>query len=286
MKGRKTRFFICSILAALLTLTFSFTYPLKAIQSGDGIAIFILDNSGSMAEDLHGETKLITAKKAIKEVVNDPSLNTVNMGLMELGGYCEVKELIKPGLHNREKLTTTIDLVQPRPYLDASTPIAEAIYEASESIRKHRNIYGQVPARIVLISDGEANCMKKEEFPLRPCDMVASLKNQNILFDLTLVNYAIASKKDKELECIARLSDNSIVIDPENLNNTSTIIGNDIGISVNTNPPETPKSSSYDLEAIGRFLTGLAALIGAIWVIVVYFLNNNDPPSSNQNQFY
>ncbi|MEL6441381.1 MAG: vWA domain-containing protein [Cyanobacteria bacterium J06621_8] len=282
-KSHKLRVF-CFALAILLT----FIYPLEAtVHSREGIAIFILDNSGSMDEELQGKNKLVTAKETIKEVVNNPSLNAIDMGLIELGGHCEVKELVKPGLNNREKLTSTVDRVQPRPYRDASTPIAEAIYEASEIIRKYRNKNGEVPARIVLISDGEANCMKKEEFPLRPCDMVASLKNQDILFDLTLVNYGFASKKDKELECIARLSDNSIVIDPDDITSTSTMLRQHIDGSIDTQPQPIPEPKKpLDLQGIAMIITALATLIGTIWIIVVYFLDKNDPPGSNRNDSY
>lgn len=300
MKIRKSRFFICFILATLITLNFLLIHPIQAIQPGDGIALFVLDNSGSMAEVLKGKIKLNTAKKVIEEVVNYPSLNSVNMGLIELGGHCEVQEIVKPGLNNRQELTSTIDRVQSKPYLDASTPISEALYEASETIRRHRLLFGEVPARIILISDGEANCMAEEELPIRPCDMIARLKNQNILFDLTLINYGIATKKDEELECITKLSDNSVRLNPNNIANISTIIENDINDSINkgkknskppephpqSKPPNKPENSFPNLAQIGQFLVGLAALIVAIWRIIAYFLNNDDSPNSSRNDYY
>lgn len=181
-------------------IIFSPNFAQAKVSLSDSGIIFIVDNSGSMAEVFNGDIKVNGAKESINKSIKQTYFDSINMGLLEIGGYCEVKELVSPALNNRQAILTATNLIHPRPYLDASTPIAKSIFEASQKLKQYKG-----EKRIILVSDGGANCQGNNEFPLSACDMVASLKNQGIDFSLKMIGYG--SKSDKELECITSLSD-------------------------------------------------------------------------------
>ena len=232
--------------------------------------IFILDNSGSMAEVFNGDIKLNAAKEAVNKALEKPELDSINMGLLEIGGHCVVKQVITPNINNRQAIITATNQIHPPPYLDAATPIAESIYKASKILKKYKG-----EKRIVLVSDGGANCQGEEEFPLSACDMVASLKNQGIDFTLDLIGYG--AKNNKEFECIANLSDDFSVSFP---NNPEELSGQ---VSQKTNP-DVWQNTQENLDKATDFFSSIERLIAVLFAIGGYFYyrQSNKPSKSNK----
>lgn len=284
------KFFVNFItsLVAILTLNFLLICPLQAIQANDDFVMLIIDNSGSMAEVHNGEIKLETAKEAIYKIINDESFDKVKMGLIELGGKCEVKELVKPDIYNRIDLENAIEQVKSRRYRDASTPIAEAINKAARIIEKNKKSLSQT-ARIVLVSDGEANCLKEDEYPLTPCEIVGSLNQRNIKLDLTVIGYGVSQKKDKEFNCIASLSENYQYYSVNNPQEFTQILTEEINPS-NSEPKsflqlinEVLENLTVTINTLEGMLVAILALVGTILALRRSTSNRNNPPNFPEN---
>lgn len=251
-----------------LTVLLSGDFAHSEVSLENSGLIFILDNSGSMAEVFNGDTKLNTAKKSIDKVLGNPDFDSLNTGLVEIGGHCEVKELVPAHLNNRQAIITASSNVRSRPHLDAATPIAASIKKASEMLKKYSG-----KKQIILVSDGEANCQGEGEFPLSACDMVASLKNQGIDFSLDLIGYG--ADNDRNFQCIADLSDNYSYVsvnDPEALTKK---------IEENTNFWQESKTL---IDQITELVISFRELIAAIvTILVILGLSNNGGSSEEES---
>ncbi len=265
------------ILKPIFILTF-YSMFLSAVFAQDQAisensnAIFILDNSGSMAEIFNGNTKLNTAKQAIRKALENSEFDSINMGLLEIGGECEVKNLVEPKINNHQAIIAAMNNVRPSPYLKAATPVAKSIYEASKILE---NYPGE--KRIILVSDGGANCQGEgpNDFPLSACETVANLNNQGISFSLDLIGYGIDS--DREFQCIAGLSDNYSYTYTRNIEDIPVIINRKV-------PKMSEKSRNLNLiDKITKFLTGLEGLIAATLAITAIFWASNKKSSSNND---
>lgn len=257
-------------IVALFIVLFSSSSTQSRISLSNSGLVLILDNSGSMGEVFEGDIKLNAAKKAIKNALENSQLDSLNMGLVEIGGHCSVQELVPLDLNNRQDIVTAANNVHPRPYLDGATPIAESIHKASKMLKNYRG-----EKRIILVSDGGANCQgeKDGDFPLSACDMVASLNNQGISFSLNLIGYG--ANDDKEFECIANLSDNYSYDTPDN--------PEELRQEIEENS-DFWKDSQTLIEQITEFLTSLNALIAAVFgILVVLGLSNNKSSDEDNN---
>jgi hypothetical protein len=222
-------------------------------QSNEGTTIFLVDNSGSMDKAYNGDLKINAAKDSIRNALNSIKNNSMKMGLIELGGHCEAKELVNPKKSDIETMKNALEKVRPRPYGDSSTPIAEGISKASKILMQN-----PAPHKIVLVSDGEANCMGDNEFPLSACDMVASLKRQNINFQLSLIGYGVSDIKNEQAKCIASLSDK--VYKPKKPSELDAALKKELKIS----------DATDFFKSITDFCTSLQGTITAIIALGVF----------------
>lgn len=281
MESHKSRLILFALLTFTLTSEILLAFPTNAkISLEKGTLIFLLDNSGSMGEVYKGDLKLNAAKDSIRNAITPHSLGSIKMGLIELGGHCEVMERVEPEASNHEVMLQALDHIRPRPYLDASTPIAEGIKMASEILQKKSG-----PSKIVLVSDGEANCMGKEEFPLSACDMIASLKRQKINFELSLIGYGVDYSNNKQLKCITELSDN--VYKPR----TPVELDRAIDKEINWNKITPSDENIFDqimvfVDSSKKFFESLqgsiTALIGLITILSTYFVSRRRGSSNNK----
>lgn len=234
------------------------------VESNKGTLIFLLDNSGSMSQPYNGDTKINSAKDSIRHALKSKKSDSMRMGLLELGGRCQVKELVNPISNDRELIIEALDRITPPPYGAGATPIAQGIARASEIFKKNPS-----PHKIVLVSDGEANCEGKNEFPLSGCDMVASLRNQNIKFELNLIGYGINGLKNEQAKCIAKLSDK--VFKPKNQSELSEALKEVTQIKDVTN----------FFNNIGDFIKSITALLVALAAFFAFFKPKNKNKSNN-----
>jgi von Willebrand factor type A domain len=237
-------------------------------ESNKGTLIFLLDNSGSMGEPYNGDTKINSAKDSIRHAITSRKTDSMKMGLIELGGHCEAKELVQPRVNNQEVIIEALKQVNPRPYRDAATPIAEGIAKASIILKENPG-----PHKIILVSDGEANCAGKNEFPLSGCDMVASLRNQNIKFELNLIGYGLNSLNNEQAKCIAKLSDK--VIKPKNISELKKVLSEVIQI----------KEATNFFKDLGNFFTSIHGFLTALIGLAALFLQFFRPKKTKSFSF-
>lgn len=268
-----------NIKVLLIIVSFSFLssdYSVQAeVVSADDGLIIIVDNSGSMQDVFKGDTKINGVKKAINEAMNNRDFDFINTGLLEMGGQCEVKELVSPGLNNRQIIRQASDNIRPHPYYASATPMAQSIYKAVNILQKY-----QGNKQIILLSDGGANCEGKGEFPLSACDMVASLQNQGIDFSFKLIGYAV--ENSRQFECIKNLSKDGEIT-------YNQIDGlEDIALEIKLMPDQIPFESNQTLiEQLIQFLFSIKELmvviIAIIFLIVGFVPGNKDSQGDSNN---
>lgn len=234
------------------------------ISNPDSGWIFIIDNSGSMADVFDGDIKLNKAKKAINEEMKQNNSDLINMGLLQMGGHCEVKELVPPALNNHQAILTATNNIRPHPYLAAATPIAKAIYVASKQLKNYKG-----EKRITLVSDGGANCQGIGEFPDSACEIVAGLKDEGIHFSLEMIGYG--STDDRQLKCLADLSDQYNYTQVNNPDEATKEIEKEI-----TNPFEKFQIFVEQLTELLKSVKELIAIIVVILGIIIVPKGGND----------
>ncbi|MGK7886841.1 MAG: VWA domain-containing protein [Crocosphaera sp.] len=245
-----------------------------APSNSDSGLIIIADNSGSMAEVFKGDTKINGVKKAINEAMKNSDFDLINTGLLEIGGYCEVDTLVSPGLNNRQVIRQASNNINPRPYLDAATPIGESIYQAAKMLQKYPG-----DKQIILVSDGGANCQGEEEFPLSACDMVASLKNQGIDFSLKLIGYGV--ENDKQFQCIQDLSNGKDITYPQ-VDNPE-----DIPSEINPTPDNPFEKPKTFIEQLTEFLISFHGFLTALMAIFfIFWSKKKNSVDSNDGQIW
>ncbi|MCA9239957.1 MAG: VWA domain-containing protein, partial [Planctomycetales bacterium] len=155
--------------------------------------LFILDSSGSMAEDAGGERKIDAAKRVMHEVVTQ--LNPeVRVGLIAYGhrraGDCQDIEVLSPaGSSDRGALLSQVTALEPR----GKTPLSGAVLTAAEMLRTK-----DVVTSIVLVSDGLETCGGD------PCQVVRELKATGCKFVLHTVGFNVDNPAAKQLACMAK----------------------------------------------------------------------------------
>ena len=165
--------------------------------------VLILDNSGSMQDkDTNGRNKLAAAKQVVKDYIDNPRLNPTKIGLIELGGVCEVTELVPiGGLSNRDKIKSAMNIVIPPPYDKGATPITDALQLAIDKLQKKGGT-----SQIILVSDGEPNCYDKN--PKKPSELIEEARKKGINFELEMIGYG-QNIQDKEFRSIASVDERS-----------------------------------------------------------------------------
>ena len=154
--------------------------------------MFILDSSGSMAEQIDGKAKIAVAKEVMHQVV--PHLDeNVRVGLTAYGhrrpGDCsDIEVLIPAGGNDRVKLLSLVDQLQPR----GRTPISTAILTVCGSLKMK-----DAETTILLVSDGIETCGGD------PCQVVAELKKTGIRFVLHVVGFDVNAAAAAQLQCAA-----------------------------------------------------------------------------------
>lgn len=116
----------------------------------------ILDSSGSMWGRTDGRIKLDVAKSTLRDLLGWLPPDT-HVGLRTYGHRqardvhdCRDSErLVSPGTGNRDRLTQALAGLKPR----GQTPIAYALYEAGQDLRKAKG-----ERAIVLVTDGVESC--------------------------------------------------------------------------------------------------------------------------------
>jgi von Willebrand factor type A domain len=178
--------------------------------------VILLDNSGSMGNCVPlnsggcsvpelGKTRIDIIKKLILTRVTQTDLARTRIGLVEMGDYkrqglpkekaCDaVETLLLPSDNSRNKFAEALQRIQPNDY--GATPIANAIEHTATQLQKK----ALLPARILLITDGQPNCnqgISRKNI----CQAVRFLATEKIAVKIDIVGYKAENKDNEFREC-------------------------------------------------------------------------------------
>ncbi|TWT35680.1 von Willebrand factor type A domain protein [Posidoniimonas corsicana] len=179
-------FFVAAMLPTLVPCS-------PAAQAAMPEVLFILDSSGSMAEDAGGQSKIDAAKRVMRQIT--PGLpEEVLVGLVAYGhrrpGDCsDIEVLIPAGSSDRQGLMDQVEALQPR----GKTPITSAFLTAAEMLKSKDAV-----TSVVLVSDGVETCGGD------PCRVVGELKATGCRFVLHTVGFDVDPAAAKQLSCLAK----------------------------------------------------------------------------------
>ncbi|WP_173935148.1 VWA domain-containing protein [Chelativorans sp. Marseille-P2723] len=179
----KVKSVLVSVVATLMSVSVA--------TSAEGVVV-VYDASGSMWGQIDGVSKIEIAREVLADLVTDWSADT-NLGLVAYGhrseGDCrDIETLIEPGSVDRTSFIDTVNSIRPR----GKTPISAAVRHAAEALS-----YRDVPATVVLISDGVETCNAD------PCALAAELAQQGVKFTAHVVGFDLEDEAHESLACIA-----------------------------------------------------------------------------------
>ena len=159
--------------------------------------VIILDSSGSMVGRLGSETKMMAAKRVVKDLIeNMPS--DMNVGLVVYGARsprakrdCADIEVLQPvSPVAPAALAAAIDGIQPR----GMTPIGASLRQAANALGGHPGA-----STIVLVSDGTESCESD------PCQVAQEIRTElGIEVRVQVVGFDIEPGDRTLLECVAQ----------------------------------------------------------------------------------
>lgn len=192
-----------SLLVLLALSGLALTAPLAPTVAAAAVSVppvmLVVDVSGSMADDDgSGTIKLDGAKTALGAFLSElPDGTTAGMRAYPMGsGDCgSGKAVWKPEPLLRSRLGAEVRSLR----ADGGTPTAQALLAARGDLLNA----GYSRGTIVLVSDGESNCV--QDGPV--CDVAADLSSREFPVTVHTVGFNISEAGRSELECIARATD-------------------------------------------------------------------------------
>ncbi|MAS14451.1 MAG: hypothetical protein CMH69_14225 [Nitratireductor sp.] len=154
--------------------------------------VIVLDGSGSMWGQIDGLSKFEIARDVMGDLIESWPERT-DIGLMAYGHRREadcsdIETLIAPGPLDRSAFENAISQISPR----GRTPLTESIRQAAEQLS-----YRDVPATVILISDGLETCQAD------PCALSAELAQKGVDFTAHVVGFDLNDEEHAGLACIA-----------------------------------------------------------------------------------
>jgi Ca-activated chloride channel family protein len=161
-------------------------------DSPAGKTMLVMDASGSMWGKVDGDYKIVIARRVIGDLMKewDPNLQ---LGLSAYGhnskGSCsDIETLITPGPGTGPLIAATVNKLNPR----GKTPLTAAVIQAADALD-----YENVPASVILLSDGEETC------GMDPCTIGASLEERGIDFTVYVIGFDVTVSDQVGLRCMA-----------------------------------------------------------------------------------
>ena len=163
--------------------------PPTDAQPGD--TLIILDASGSMNERIRGESKIVIARRAVRELVESLPDNT-RLGLVDYShrrNYCDdIELLIPPAPLDKQAFIAAVDALKPK----GRTPVAASIEFAARALNYTKN-----KASIILVSDGEETCGGD------PCATARKLSESAAGLTIHAVAFDLTARQAKDFACVA-----------------------------------------------------------------------------------
>lgn len=165
------------------------TPPPTHAQPGD--TLIILDASGSMNERIRGESKIVIARRAVRELVESLPDNT-RLGLVAYShrrNSCDdIELLIPPAPLDKTAFIAAVDALKP----NGRTPVAASIEFAALALNYTKN-----KASIILVSDGEETCGGD------PCATAKKLSAKAAGLTIHAVAFDLTARQAKAFACVA-----------------------------------------------------------------------------------
>lgn len=194
-------------------ITFAQTKP----ETSDSATVILVDNSGSMGRcskidsqekcvpDAEQPYRIESVKDIIRQRISQGSFSSSKIGLAEFGNWksyglsyenrCQAfKPLVLPSTDSRNKVSEALKEINTND--DGVTPIGFAINAVVEDIFRKYDLF---PAKIVLISDGDPNCVK--EYKINLCDIVAGLVGRGVDLKIKIFGYKAKGKDNEFRSC-------------------------------------------------------------------------------------
>jgi Ca-activated chloride channel homolog len=163
---------------------------LGSTASADTVIVY--DASNSMWGQIEGEAKVTIARRVLGELVRDwdesESLGLVAYGHRREGDCNDIETVVAPGPVDRDALLAQIKAISPK----GKTPLTAAVRHAAEALK-----YRDVPANVILISDGLETCNAD------PCAAASQLSEAGINFTAHVIGFDVGDADQEQLACIA-----------------------------------------------------------------------------------
>ena len=172
-------------LAALFAL-------LSLCTSAAADTVIVYDASNSMWGQIEGEAKVTIARRVLGDLVRDwdesEPLGLVAYGHRREGDCNDIETVVPPGPIDRDALLARIGEISPK----GKTPLTASVRHAAEELK-----YRDVPANVVLISDGIETCNAD------PCAVATELSGAGINFTAHVIGFDVGDADQAQLACIA-----------------------------------------------------------------------------------
>lgn len=157
----------------------------------------IIDDSGSMAEQVEGGSKIDVAKQVFSGLIQDLpadaqiAVRTYGRQQSYTKRDCQDMELLVPfGPNTADRVLPGVNALKP----NGMTPIAASLQQAA------KDFAGKVGGNniVVLLSDGEETCKGD------PCAAAKALHEADIQLQINVIGFHVAPKEREQLACVAK----------------------------------------------------------------------------------
>ncbi|MEM8996071.1 MAG: vWA domain-containing protein [Acidobacteriota bacterium] len=159
---------------------------------GPGALVFVLDGSGSMWGQVDGDPKIVIARRALGQLIDDlPEGGDVALlayGHRREGDCADIETVAPLGALDRAGLKRAVDAINPK----GKTPITAAVERAVELVESSGE-----PATVIVLSDGLETCGGD------PCRTVRLAREAGLPMVLHVVGFAIDEDDQSQLQCMA-----------------------------------------------------------------------------------
>jgi hypothetical protein len=216
-----TGFFFLTVSSSQIRQISAQTYN-PTISPGEPLTI-IVDNSGSMgtcaSQDAQNKCirsekpyKIDTVKDGLRRRISQPDLALTKIGIVDFGDYKEqhldkknaclaTRTIVPTNANHQSQIINALDRIKINDY--GASPIPRAIDHAAREIEEQN----PSSARILLVTDGGANCNDVYMYG-KLCRVVDALSvNEKIKFHLDIVGYQTGGKDTEFIECAKKHPD-------------------------------------------------------------------------------
>ena len=180
------------ILTASKLLLASLLLAPSAMAADQSRVMVVLDASGSMWGQIDGQSKIVIARQAIRDLMKDwdPS---IQVGLSAYGhrrkGDCGDIQTLQPvGPLNPKDLMQAVNSIRPK----GKTPLSEAVRRAAEELK-----FTEEKATVILVSDGKETC------DADPCALGNELEKLGVDFTTHVIGFDVKKSETQGLQCLA-----------------------------------------------------------------------------------